>query len=231
MQIYKITNLKNGKIYIGKDTTNNINYYGSGLLIKRAINKFGVENFKKEILEECDTNEILCEKEKYWISYYNTTDLDIGYNISKGGDGGNTISNNPNKDKIVKKISESMKERFFSEGHRKNLSRNHHSSKFRKGKKYEDIYGLEKTKEYKEKLKLSRKKYKNQKERLGEKYESYVENLSKRFIGNNNPMKKNKYHWYHNPETKKQIRVVVGNKIPDGFLKGRGEKIKSSRSW
>ena len=88
MQIYKITNLVNKKIYIGKDTTSDKNYFGSGLLIKRSIEKFGIENFKKEILEECITNEELCEKEKKWIKFFNSTNLDIGYNISNGGDGG-----------------------------------------------------------------------------------------------------------------------------------------------
>lgn len=129
MQIYKITNLVNGKIYIGKDTVSDINYYGSGVLIKRAIEKYGIQNFKKEILEECISNNELCMKEKYWIEYYNSTNLEIGYNISKGGDGGDTLSNNPNLEIIKSKISN-----------------------VRKGKKYEDLFSIDKVRQYKEKL-------------------------------------------------------------------------------
>lgn len=47
MVIYKTTNLINGKIYIGQDSKDRPNYYGSGKLIHRAIKKYGKENFKK----------------------------------------------------------------------------------------------------------------------------------------------------------------------------------------
>lgn len=89
MDIYKVTNLINGKIYIGKDALSRSYYLGSGLNINRAIKKYGKENFQKEILEQCVTKEELNSREIYWIAFYNSRDPRIGYNIAKGGQGGN----------------------------------------------------------------------------------------------------------------------------------------------
>ena len=88
--IYKITNKTNNKIYIGKYTGLKFEkYWGSGTLISRAIAKYGIENFSKEILEEC--NKInLNEREIYWISICDSTNKKIGYNILIGGAGGDT---------------------------------------------------------------------------------------------------------------------------------------------
>ena len=50
MIVYKTTNLINGKVYIGKDRKNNPSYLGSGILLQKAIRKYGSDNFKKETL-------------------------------------------------------------------------------------------------------------------------------------------------------------------------------------
>lgn len=88
MIIYKTTNLINGKIYIGKDVKNKKKLFWFWNNSKKAIEKYGKENFSKEIIEYCKNNDELCEREIYWIKKLNSTNKNIGYNISKGGIGG-----------------------------------------------------------------------------------------------------------------------------------------------
>jgi group I intron endonuclease len=107
MIIYKTTNLINGKFYIGQDSKNDPSYFGSGKLLKRAIEKYGIENFTKEILEECVSQTHLNEQEKYWIEKTNAKML--GYNIAGGGQGGNTYT-----EETKKRISEQFKGREVS---------------------------------------------------------------------------------------------------------------------
>ena len=83
MIVYKTINLINNKFYIGQDSKNNPNYLGSGLLLKKAINKYGKENFRKEILEYCQSKQELNEAEVWWIDYLKAKEL--GYNIRNGG--------------------------------------------------------------------------------------------------------------------------------------------------
>lgn len=83
--VYKITNNVNGKIYIGKHQTNNLNdgYMGSGKLITRAIKKYGKEKFTKEILYVFNTQEEMNDKEKELVEVSENT-----YNLCPGGQGG-----------------------------------------------------------------------------------------------------------------------------------------------
>lgn len=87
--IYKTTNLINGKIYIGQDSHNNPEYLGSGKILRQAIKKYGKENFKKEMLEKCNSIEELSLRERYWIQYFGCVNRKIGYNLSIGGGRGN----------------------------------------------------------------------------------------------------------------------------------------------
>ena len=87
MVIYLTTNIINGKKYIGKDTNNRSNYLGSGTYIKQAIQEYGKNNFKKTILEYCNSKEELILKEEYWLKkfdaennpeFYNKTNKSFG---------------------------------------------------------------------------------------------------------------------------------------------------------
>lgn len=123
--VYKITNLINDMIYVGmtgdsvfKRLQTHIKFASKNTNCKLAlaIQKFGKENFKIEILETFDTALFCKASEIYWIeklkSFYwdNST---IGYNMTKGGDGtfglrltqqqiANKIKIHPNKRKVCK---------------------------------------------------------------------------------------------------------------------------------
>jgi group I intron endonuclease len=82
MIVYLVTNLINGKKYIGMDTKNNPKYLGSGSIIIKSIKKYGRENFKKEILEYCSSLDELEKKETYWIEHFNALIDNNFYNLS-----------------------------------------------------------------------------------------------------------------------------------------------------
>ena len=86
---YRIENLIDGKFYYGVHKTNNLEdgYMGSGLRIKRAIKKYGIENFKKDILDFFDTYEQALNFEESIV----TEELLLNencYNLKRGGTGG-----------------------------------------------------------------------------------------------------------------------------------------------
>jgi hypothetical protein len=212
MQIYKITNLINNKIYIGKDTTSDPNYFGSGLIINRAFEKYGIENFIKEVIDETDDYIELSNKEIYWIDQYNSTDRKVGYNISKGGDGGDTLSNHPDLDLIREKISKNSPkkgktyEEAFGEEKAKEYKLNLSKSNKRHalGKTYEELYGDEKTNELKKIISINSKKSwtedrKNQHSNLAKK-NIYNSLLSENGIKKNKEYLNNRWHKWRESE-------------------------------
>ena len=131
--IYKTTNTINGKIYIGKSKLNDPTYLGSGMILRQAIAKHGLQFFSKEILEEC-TEDQVDAREIYWINKYNSCDRNIGYNIAKGGTGGDTTTHHPDKQVIVEKRKHGLSEWYSSMTEEEKLNQAKKISDAKKGK-------------------------------------------------------------------------------------------------
>lgn len=90
MIIYKATNKKNGKIYIGQ-TSRTLKERMSEHIrhnltaFDKALQKYGIESFTVEQIDTANSIDELNEKEKYWIAKYNSV-LPNGYNMCAGGD-------------------------------------------------------------------------------------------------------------------------------------------------
>jgi hypothetical protein len=93
--IYKTTNCLNGKYYYGAHSTKNIadEYLGSGVALKKAIQKYGKENFYREIIEFCNgEDEMYLKEEKIVAEHYKKNEC---YNMNVGGKGGwNYVNSN-----------------------------------------------------------------------------------------------------------------------------------------
>ena len=144
--IYLTTNLIDGKIYIGqhKSSIFSTTYKGSGTLIREAFKKYGKENFKVELLEECENQEEMDDKERYYEKIYGLPNFTIGYNISHGGqDKMFTGLHHSENTKLL--MSEKKKGIVFSE------ERCHKISENKKGIKQSEEASFKRSKTLKEK--------------------------------------------------------------------------------
>ena len=100
--IYKTTNLKNNTIYIGQRKGEfDSEYFGSGVALNYAIKKYGIENFKVEVIEYCKTFKIINNKEIYYIADFKKKGF-VMYNISLGGQGGANWDDPEYRAKVLK---------------------------------------------------------------------------------------------------------------------------------
>jgi len=170
--VYIITNKVNGKQYVGDHSTNDLDdqYMGSGILLKKAYNKYNKKIFNKKILEQFNSKEDAFFAQEKWINEYNTL-VPNGYNISpKGGNGisgchsKETIEKlrTPKSEKTKQKISQTLsgregpnKGRVFSDDWKSNMSK---AQKGLKSGESHPLFGKFHSIETKQKISESKKK-------------------------------------------------------------------------
>lgn len=150
--LYKITNVIDNSFYIGVHSTNNLDdkYFGSGIRIKRSVNKYGKENHRFEVLEYLSSRKDLLNREAEIVNEILLSDP-LCLNLCKGG--GSSMMNytdtarermskgrkgkkhtleardkmrqatgKPVSDETRRKISEKNKGKKLSDEHRQKLS-------------------------------------------------------------------------------------------------------------
>lgn len=198
--IYKTTNLKNGKYYVGMHSTDNLNdgYLGSGKRLRRSLKKHGKENFKFEILEFLPNRTSLKEREKEIVNLNEISKKEC-LNLMIGGHGGLYTEEHLNK---VRKI-----------GGQKLAEKIKNDKEFRE-KRLEDLLNW-----CKKNHKLGLHKYDNFKDKhhTEESKKKISESKKGRFLGDENSQFGT--CWITNEKENKKIHK--GGVIPDGWKLGR----------
>lgn len=89
--IYKITNLINGKVYIGRtwqsleDRADDGYGYMGSVYLYNSIKKHGWKRFEMSLLTLTHTQSCADHWEKYFINHYDSQNREVGYNIRRGG--------------------------------------------------------------------------------------------------------------------------------------------------
>ena len=192
--IYTTTNLLNNKKYIGmkKYSKGWEKYMGSSKPLLKDIEKYGIINFKREILEECKNSKELQDREIYHLMINDVLNNDLFYNQSI-----------PHKEFRIKGHTNSNKGKTWEEIYGIEGARLKRENSKLKGKKWEDIYSKEEVNRKKEKakkqksletrLKMSQTRkgiqYSEEtKKRISEGVKRYFKNKSKRFVSQSLPI-------------------------------------------
>ena len=208
--IYKTTNILSGKYYIGMHSTDNLEdgYLGSGNRLRLAVRKHGKENFKREILEFCNSREELIKKEIEIITVDEISKKEC-INLKVGGQGG--WSENA-KVKFIWLLDNDV---YFKKQHSDKMSKANKESfiKFNKGEYLNyDWSGKNHTIETKDKISNTKKG-----SGIGETNSQYGT------------------CWVNKSGTNKKVKKeIIDNYLNEGWILGRkteitGEKIKTSK--
>lgn len=222
--IYKIENVINGKKYIGSAINIDIrlkrhindlkNKKHVNIHLQREYNKYGIENFIFECVEECEKDILKDIEQQYLNNIFLIKNNNLFYyNIGKDASGGDNLTYNPNKNIIIDKIKVGLIKRYENESDEDKVKRRNNligdknpnygkkwndeqrekmskqrkglSSKI-KGKTFEELHGKEKSDELKNKLSEKAKK------QTGEKNPNFGHKCSEKLKSHYSKLFKNK---------------------------------------
>ena len=218
--IYRITNLINGKTYIGQHKYEKLddNYMGSGKLLKSAQKKYGIENFKKEILIfNISKKEHIDLLEKTFIaSERRKAGAENCYNITEGGEG----HAGPFSEEAKRKMSEARKGKFLSEETKKKIS------EAKKGKLLSEETKRKMSKAHKGKLLSEKYKRKISEAHKGKRFtEEHKRKISETMKGN----KWNKGKHFTEEHKKKISEAIKGKHLSEETKRKISETFKTLR--
>jgi len=212
--IYRILNTVNDKCYYGSSSNIDKRWNGHiktlrlnqhhNIKLQRAWNKYGESNFKFEVVEECNVDLLLIVEQKYIDSNAD------GYNIGLQASGGDNLSNNPNKELIISKMKNSLKQRYSS------LTEDERKLTYGKPGDKNPMYGVNR-----KGLGKGRKMSEEQKQKL-RKPKRDTSKMGKRDKhGIKNPF----YGKTHSEEAKQKMKAAIKENRKDGWLPGNARKI------
>lgn len=214
--IYKYTDCTTGKIYIGKrekpyfDTT----YWGSGKIWAQVLNCVGKDNVKREILCWASSRNELKDLEIKFISELKSNDPSIGYNIHRGGSGGNSLNDTekwselhrgPRNGRYGKPVSQETRDKISKANKGRTYSAEVNKTKGRPGVPKPEGFG--------EKISKAQKGRKKTPQELANRRE-----------GAKKAAEKNRGKSIYNNGLV-EIRLHPNEEIPEGFIKGRLQKV------
>lgn len=227
--VYKVTNLINQKIYIGKHSTQNLDddYMGSGKLLQQVCKKYRKENFKKEILKFFNSSHEAFKYERKIVNDEFVLREDT-YNIHTGG-GGGVLGMVSVKNKNETTTSVSCSDPRYISGELKHISEGSKQSEETKNKISLAQKGKKHSKETKKKQSISQKEKKNS--QYGTIWITNLDKTEDRKIKKDLPIPKG---WQKGREknaisNKGKSRITNGKinkyinlneEVPEGFWKG-----------
>ena len=192
------------------------------------MNKYGADNFSFEIIEKCEKDK-LSDREKYWITYYNSTSPN-GYNLTKGGDGGNTFQYRTKEQmqetkKKISQVTSGVNNGFYGKHHSdktkdylRKINLGKRMSEETKRKLSESLQGHYMPKHAKQKISNATKK-----QWEDENFKKLMSNINKgNKYAQGNKWNKNRIDVFH-PDTLEHKRILeqeIKEYINNGFVKG-----------